>query len=114
MKNRKLPSFVVITILTVITILAWIALDIFRLATKEPPPVAPKEVLNPLNPELDLQGLQDIEKRFYLEADEIPKTTINPIPSPEEATSTTTPTSSPQATATVSATPTASPSGEIN
>ena len=114
MKNRKLPSLVVIAILTVITVLIWIGFGIFRLATKELPPAVPKELLNPLNPELDLQGLQDIEKRFYLEADEIPETTINPIPSPEEATSTTTPTSSPQATATVSATPTASPSEEID
>ena len=114
MKNRKVPSLVVLAVLTVVTVLAWIVLNIIIFATKESAPTVPKEVLNPLNPELNLQALQDIEKRFYLEADEIPETIISPLSSSEEATPTASPISSPQATATASATPKADPSEKTN
>lgn len=88
MKDKvKAPNLVVIAILSVITIVFWIGFSVFRAFTKEPDPKVPAEILAPLNPTLDLEALNRLERRNWLTESEIGDTqlvlpTTTPQPSP--------------------------------
>lgn len=100
MKKNKLPSLVVVLILTLITAVMWISLNIYRSLTSKPAPAVPPEISEPLTPTLDTQTLNQINSRLYLNESQIPE--IAPV-----VQSTATPTSTPQTLPT--ATPISSP-----
>lgn len=109
MKKNKLPSLVVILILTLITVIMWISFNIYRSLTAKPAPAVPLEISEPLTPSLDTQTLNELNSKLYLNQSQIPEavptvqaTTI-PTTTPEVL-PTATPISSPT-TATESATP---------
>lgn len=102
MKNKiKAPNIVIIAILTLITIVFWIAFSIIE-AVRSPQKVdVPASILNPLDPTLNTDALSSVEQRVFYTNDQIGQTTISlPSPSP-------TPTETP--TATSSASPSPSP-----
>ena len=70
-EKQKLPNFVFIFGLTIITIIFWITHSVVGLIRKEPTVEVPEEVLKPINPNLDTQTLDRIDKRFFLERNEI-------------------------------------------
>jgi len=99
MKKDKLPSIIILLILSLITALFWVVFSVYRAFTK---PVAidiPTEVLEPLNPTLDANALSSLDKRLYVEEGEIqtaqavateetePSPTLSPSPLPEESAS---------------------------
>lgn len=75
MGKTKLPSMVTILILTALTVFCWVGLDVYRALTIKPAPIVPAEVLNPLDPTLDEEGLNKLEQRVYIEPN-----LISPIP----------------------------------
>lgn len=75
MKKRKLPSLVTILVLTVITVVFWLALDIYRALTVKPTPSVSEQILRSLDPNLDEATLNTLQKRVYIE-----DSLINAIP----------------------------------
>lgn len=65
--KTKLPSLVTISILTVITVAFWIALDVYRALTTKPAPAVSEEVLSPLDPTLDQEELDKLRNRLYFD-----------------------------------------------
>jgi len=112
MKKDKLPSIIILLILSLITALFWVVFSVYRAFTKPVAVDIPAEVLEPLNPTLDANTLSNLDKRLYIEEGEIQTAqaiatgeatsspTSPPSPPPEESTS-------PSPTAEVS--PTATP-----
>lgn len=104
-----MPSVIVLTILTTITVVCWIGLSVYRTLTTKPPVNVPQTVLNPIDPSLNDQYIQRLPGRTYLDAtgsttqitppeDEqnTPEPTTAPLASPE---------GSPEAIPTISPTP---------
>lgn len=75
MKN-KLPSFVTILILTLITTLAWISFSVYRAISVKPAPVVPKEISEPLNPTLDSKTIDLLKLKLHFEDGQV--TEISP------------------------------------
>ena len=70
MKKSKAPSYVTIAILSVITVFFWIIFSILRLLSAPTKISVPDEILTPLNPNLDLDTLNNLENRlFFTEAE---------------------------------------------
>ncbi|KKP47641.1 MAG: hypothetical protein UR39_C0003G0043 [Candidatus Woesebacteria bacterium GW2011_GWA1_33_30] len=63
MKNAKLPSLMILLILTTITVVFWISFTIYRVFTKESPVNVSNEIIAPINPNLDMDTLNEIERR---------------------------------------------------
>jgi hypothetical protein len=96
-KKNKLPSIISILILTLLTILLWITLSVYRAFTGKPAASVPEEVSAPLTPALDADTVKQIEGRKYLTGSEIPDSvTGSPLPSGTPVPLT--PTASPSAT----------------
>ncbi len=66
-KHQKLPSAIVLMILTLITILFSISSNIYRNYTAKKPSIVSDEIMLPLNPKLDLDTMNEIEKREFLQ-----------------------------------------------
>ncbi len=52
-------------ILTLVTLLIWLAFTVIRSFTSEADAVVPVEIVLPLNPNLDTQTLDQMESKFY-------------------------------------------------
>lgn len=106
MKQAKLPNLVSILILTLLTITMWISLSIYRAITSKPAPAVPQTVSQPLTPSLDVDSINKIESRLYLDDAQIPDNVVTVAP-PSSAPA---PTAPPVVAPVV--TPVASPSAE--
>ena len=91
MEKQKRPSFVIIGILTVVTIFLWIGFNVYRAFTVTPSIKVPDEILKPIMPTLDSETLSKIDQRVFFEEGEIrqilistPATTPTPTPTPTE------------------------------
>lgn len=84
MKKNKLPNLISILILTLITVVVWITLNIYRTISNDPTPSVPDEVSAPLTPSLDKDAIDLIESKIFLNDSQIPNTTFSftPIPIP--------------------------------
>lgn len=91
MTKPKTPKIVVVAILTVVTVVFWIGFGVYRIITAEPEIDVPREILLPLNPNLDVASLNELQSRLYLSEEEIGERVVvstAPTASPEsEATS---------------------------
>lgn len=76
MKKPSSPPLVKIAILTVITTFFWIAFEVYRALTLDNNPVLPPEILEPVDPNLDLSTLNQLPQRIHLNEDEIGDTVI--------------------------------------
>lgn len=65
MKSKKLPSMVILLILTTITTLFWISFSIYRVFTEDPPTAVSEEILRDINPQLDTQTMEVIKIKLY-------------------------------------------------
>lgn len=63
MKNKKLPSIVILLILTAITVVFWISFTVYRVFSKEKTIVVPNEITAPIVPILDMETLNEVHKR---------------------------------------------------
>ena len=71
MKKTKVPSVVVVMVLTVITISFWIVFSVVRIFQKEASPSIPPEILNPLNPSYDKTAVDKIQERIYFDKEQV-------------------------------------------
>lgn len=99
-QNKKLPNLVSILVLTLITVVMWIAFNVYRAILTTTGPSASSvsdEVSSPFTPSLDKDTIDEIESKIFLDESQIPNTTFSPEATPL-----------PPATQTVIATPEAS------
>jgi hypothetical protein len=96
MNKTKLPKLIPILILTLITVVMWVFLDIVRALKQTPELVVPAEISQPLAPSLDQNLIKKIESRVFLSDFQIPDNVANSSPTPRAS-----------ATPTASATPSA-------
>ena len=114
MKNKKLPNLISILVLTLITVVMWITLNIYRAISTSTRPSVPDEISSPLTPNLDEDTINAIESKIFLDESQIPNVnfTLTATPGPTSVT-TAIPTEIPPPTAspsaTVTPTPTATP-----
>lgn len=78
MKISNTPFIVKFAFLTLITIVVWIGFDVYRALTTEPPIDVPEETLKQLDPNLDVDTLNQLQNRVYIPDEQIPE--INIIP----------------------------------
>ena len=105
MKKNKLPSFVAIIILTLLTSIVWVSLSIYWAFTAKSEVVVPDEISKPITATLDQATIQKIESGIYFNSSQVPDNVVtvsaSSLPAPVPIA---TPAASP------SATPAASPS----
>ena len=65
MRKRKTPALVNLAIYTTITIFLWIFFDIYRALKKAPVLDINEKLLEPVNPNLDNNLLDEIYQRIY-------------------------------------------------
>ena len=63
MKNKKLPTVVSLTILTLITAVFWMMFTIYKSFTKNIVAPVPEEIITPITPRLDFQTIEQIKIR---------------------------------------------------
>lgn len=71
MKIKLGKDALFLSILTLITVLVWMAFDIYRALTKTEVPQIIKEQLAPLNPELSFLTLDSLENRVSYSPDRL-------------------------------------------
>ena len=112
MKKNKLPSIITILILTLITVVVWVSLSIYWALSKKSAPSIPEEISKPLTPTLDMDSLNKIQARLFLDDSQIPEVTFTqsaiPTPQPEA-----TPTLEPEITPVSEPEPEPTPEPEI-
>jgi hypothetical protein len=80
MNKQKLPSIIPILILTLVTVVMWVSLDIYR-AIKHPVEfTVPTEISQPLTPTLDQDAINQVESRTFLLDSQIPEIVASPSP----------------------------------
>src|SRR5512138_1589328 len=82
MRKNKLPNLVVVLIISLITVVMWVSLNIFRALTVKPSPAVPGEISNPLDPTLKTELLGEIDKRILIDTSQIPEVVATESPSP--------------------------------
>lgn len=73
MKKNRLPKPVTILILTLLTAVLWVGLNIYRTFTVKPATPVPEKISEPLNPTLNTEIIQQIESAIYMPDSEIPQ-----------------------------------------
>lgn len=83
MEKSKTPNLVILAILTVITIVIWIAFGVIRAFTKPEPIDVSSQALEPLSPNLNTESLNNLNQRIFFSEGQIGETTLTtPTPSP--------------------------------
>lgn len=65
MKKNKLPSLIVLMILTVLTVAFWILFTVYRSYTLGASVTVSDEITKPLTPKLDTETIELIKNRLY-------------------------------------------------
>lgn len=65
MKKNKLPSLIVLMILTVLTVSFWILFTVYRSYTLGASVTVSDEITKPLTPKLDTETIELIKNRLY-------------------------------------------------
>ena len=84
MKKPPAPRLVTVAIFTTITVIFWIFFSVYTILTKEADIKVPPELLEPIDPTLDIESLQSISERVHFEESDV----VSPIitvstPTPE-------------------------------
>lgn len=72
MNKQKIPGLISVLILTLITIVMWVSLDVIRAFQKTAPSNVPTEISQPITPSLDQISITQIESRIFLDNSLIP------------------------------------------
>jgi hypothetical protein len=83
MNKSKLPNLIPILILTLITVVMWVSLDVLRALKKAPELTVPTEITQPLIPSLDQNSINQIESRIFLNDSQIPDNVTSSSPTPK-------------------------------
>lgn len=71
MKKPKTPKLVTVAIFTTITVIFWVFFEVYEALSDTPDIQVSENLLSPVNPQLDLQSLQQIETRMYIDENEV-------------------------------------------
>jgi len=107
MKKPPAPRLVTVAIFTTITVIFWVFFSVYTILTQIPDTKVPPELLEPIDPTLDIESLQDISGRVHFEENDVVSPIVvvsTPTPLPE---------SSPIPDGSLELTPTASPAAII-
>lgn len=120
MKKTRQPSLVTISIITTITIVSWVLFSVYEAIVNTQPNPISEEILLPIDPQLDISTLKNIEKRTYFDNNQIQKfqipkptsfdtantlETLNESEQTQESTNSASPTTLPNKTPTPTTTP---------
>lgn len=90
MTKLKTPHLVTISLLTTVTVLSWVILEVYNVLVKKPDVSVPPEILTPLDPQLNEAALRELQERVFYEEGEgegfvivSPTETASPSPTPE-------------------------------
>jgi hypothetical protein len=75
MKN-KIPSLVVVLVLTLLTAIAWVGFSVYRAISQKEGPVLSEDVTKDLSPSLNSEIIENMKNRIFLSENEIPETQI--------------------------------------
>lgn len=76
MKDPKRPRIVSLAILTTLTLLAWIAFEVWRAFTRPAPIQVESQIIEPLNPQIDTQVLESLKTKIFFSDEEVKEATI--------------------------------------
>jgi cytoskeletal protein RodZ len=111
MNKNKMPSAVLILILTLVTVILWVLFSIYRAITVKPAPTIPDQVSATLNPTLDQNSIYRIESNIFFNDSQVPDNILTaPTPGSQQVMTVPIPTPTPAATPAESASPSAIPS----
>ena len=80
MRKLKAPRLVTVAIITTITIIFWIFISVYTILTTKAPVTVPPEILEPIDPSLDIGILDQLEKKGFIEEGEVPINISTPTP----------------------------------
>jgi hypothetical protein len=100
MKKPPAPKLVTVAIFTTITVIFWIFFSVYQVLTQAPDIKVPPELLEPIDPTLDIETLEELSDRVHYEERDV----ILPVAETSTPTPETTPT--PEDTLETSPTPT--------
>jgi hypothetical protein len=81
-KKNKLPNYITILVLTLISIVMWISFSVYRALSQKPESDVPQEISNPLTPNLDKDSLNKIQSRIFMDDSQIPEISVTNTVSP--------------------------------
>ncbi len=67
MKNKKLPSVVILLILTAITVVFWTLFSVYSIFSNKIGAVTTEDVSNPINPTIDENIVNMMKNKIYLQ-----------------------------------------------
>lgn len=73
MKKSSLPKPITILILTLLTTVLWVGLNVYRTFTLKPSATVSESISKPLDPTLDTATIQQIQSTIYIPDSEIPQ-----------------------------------------
>lgn len=85
MKNPKPPNIVLVGIITVVTIVLWIIFGVYKLITTPQDVKVSNDILSPVNPTLNQEGLSALEQRIFFTEGELSGVNLVSTPEPEES-----------------------------
>ncbi len=65
MNKKKLPNFIILIVLTLITALFWVSFSIYQVFKTEPTISVPEEVILKINPKLDMETVNLMKEKIY-------------------------------------------------
>lgn len=84
MEKVKTPSIVTLSILTLLTIVLWILLSVYRAFNKPAEVSVAREVILALNPRLDTEILSNLDSRIFYTEEQIGETNLLVITDEQE------------------------------
>lgn len=58
-------DIIIILALALIVVAGWISIDLYKAYTETKAPVVTEAVMEPINPEIDFEVIQDLKTRVY-------------------------------------------------
>ena len=85
MRKKKTPALVNLAIYTTVTIFLWIFFDIYRSFKKEVVLDVDSKILEPINPNLDKNLLDEVSNSIYYDEKLIENRSVEITPTPEDS-----------------------------
>lgn len=82
MNKNKLPSLIPILVLTLMTVITWVSVDVYLAFNKKPQITVSEGISQPLTPSLDQDTINKLESHNYLDDSQIPEVSVGSSPSP--------------------------------
>lgn len=74
-------NILIISITTMITVFVWIGFEVYHAYTATTIPTVVRELIQPLNPNIDTAVIEDIKEKYQIPTEELEMVT-QPLPSP--------------------------------